>query len=134
MRLVNHLTQGITLPTWVAQLQGLVFLGLCPFFGQTRPKNAPIFQKTFGEIWKCKIKMTYFSNKIEESFVGIYFSQLSQSFLYLIIDTVKNKRWSKRIYNLDLIANFSFLKKLGNLAICLFLEITKIKNKDQRKT
>ena len=31
--------------------------------------------------------------------------------MYLIIHTMKNKQLSKRIYNLDLIANFSFFNK-----------------------
>ena len=42
----------------------------------------------------------------EQRYLGIYFLQFRLSFLYLIINTVKNKRWSKRIVNLELIANF----------------------------
>ena len=66
----------------------------------------------------------YFSDKLEESFV-----------VYLIIHTVKNKRLSKRIYNLDLIANFSFFNKTWETWLFVSsLEITKLISKDHGKS
>ena len=130
-RLPNHVTPRIALSTWVVQLQGFVslFWIRCP----TGPNNYTlIFCVTFGKSWKRKNQMVYFSDKLEESFVGIQFSQFNLTFLY---DHPYRKKETTIEKELDLIANFSFLNKIWEtwLIVCS-LETTKIKRKQHRKS
>ena len=67
---------------------GVAFLGFVYFFWINGPTRLNKCSNLSGDIRK-KLKI----------------------FLYLIILTVKKKWLSKRIYNLDLIANFSFFNK-----------------------